>query len=86
MFNVIVGHLSSEYHAQKYCQREGKQIYRCPYCEALFGDGDKLGRHIVVLHWGKNNQVSGQGTKEETFEPQSGQQVFFVCLFKFKLS
>lgn len=83
MFDIFIGHLNSEYHAQKFSQKEGKQIYRCPYCEALFEDGDKLGKHIVSLHWGKNNQVPNQGTKKkETFEPQSGQQVVLLVLYK----
>lgn len=82
----LVGHLSSEYHAQKFCQREGKQIYRCPYCEALFGDGDKLGKHIVSLHWGKNSQVTPEedGTNKRMQLPQSEQEVFLCQTFAFR--
>lgn len=56
---------------------EGKQIYRCPYCEELFADGDKLGKHIVSTHWGKSNRSSNQGANESVIE-QPGQEVLFV--------
>lgn len=79
-FNIVLGHLNSDFHTQKITQREGKQIYRCPYCEALFGNGDKLGKHIVTDHWRKNNQIADQRNQETTFEPQSGQQVYFLYL------